>query len=86
MIIDTNTSVFFGPGECEEDDEEKLRVEDTEQEPTANESSRCCAATHALREDCDGSKLGPTAELIQLEEWHCCICPLTNELRQAWGL
>ena len=45
MIIDTNTSDFFGPGECEEDDEEKLRVEDTEQEPTANESSRC-AATH----------------------------------------
>lgn len=34
-------------GECEEDDEEKLRVEDTEQ------------------------------------EWHCCICPLTNELRQV---
>ena len=34
-------------GDCEEDDEEKLRVEDTEQ------------------------------------EWHCCICPLTNELRKV---
>ena len=39
-------AIFVGPGECEEDDEEKLRVEDTEQEPAANEYSQCCAGTH----------------------------------------
>ena len=23
--------------------------------------------------------------LPTLQEWHCCICPLTNELRKAWS-
>ena len=24
--------------------------------------------------------------LLTLQEWHCCICPLTNELRKAWSI